>query len=147
MIWSEDGERFELVDKKSKIRAELRVEKVPQGTLLNLAPVEIEDEMAKFKTFQAWSQDQKQKMQEKPKPIPGKFKQLVEKYPEIQKFDFKKMEMKHGVTHTIDTASNAPCRAKVRHLVPGSPKAIQGEKKLARVGNFRHCGEMQPGEV
>ena len=163
MVWTDDGEHFQLVDKKANIRTNLRVEQVPKGTLLSLAPIKIEsistgmpcdDEVSvkesqndlempeNFKTFQDWSQRQKQKMNEKPEPIPAKYQALVDKFPELQKFDFRKMDVKHGVTHNIDTGSSAPCRAKVRPLLPGSPKAIQGEKnwkELEELGIVEKC--------
>ena len=128
-IWTEWGD-LELVDKKANIKTTLRIEPVPKGTPLKLAPIEDDSESETYKTFQEWSQTQNQKATKKIEktPIAPKYKALLEKYPEILKVNFKAKEVKHGVTHTIVTGTNTPCTSKPRPLMPGSPKAVQGEK-------------------
>ena len=56
------------------------------------------------------------------------YKTLLQKYPGVLKADFKTEEPKNGIKHRIRTGSHAPCRAKARNLLPGSPKAIEGHK-------------------
>ena len=48
IIWNKVGE-LEIVDMRSDVRAPLVVHKVPEGTPLKLAPIELEGQ---FKTFQ-----------------------------------------------------------------------------------------------
>ena len=72
-----------------------------------------------------------------PQEIPQKYSKLINKFPSILTCDFKATEAKHGITHHIDTGTNKPCQAKVRPLMPGSPRAVQGEKnwrELERLG-------------
>lgn len=82
------------------------------------------------KTFQQWSAAQKQKIteEEETAPISKVYQDLLDKFPDLLKYDFKNVEPKHGVIHNIDTGTSRPCQAKMRPLMPGSPKAIQGEK-------------------
>ena len=84
---------------------------------------------AYYKTFQAWSQAQAQKSHmdvvEKPEK---KYQDILDKYPGLLQCDFKSEEPKHQVIHHIDTGLNAPCTAKPRKLLPGSPKAIKGKQ-------------------
>ena len=82
-----------------------------------------------YKTFQAWSQAQAQKahssMEEKPSAV---YQKILDQYPELQKCDFASTETKHKVIHHINTGLNAPCTAKPRKLLPGSPKAVKGKE-------------------
>ena len=84
---------------------------------------------AYYKTFQAWSQAQAQKSHmdvvEKPEK---KYQDILDKYPGLLQCDFKSEEPKHQVINHIDTGLNAPCTAKPRKLLPGSPKAIKGKQ-------------------
>ena len=55
---------------------------------------------------------------------------------EIQE-NFRIVTPKHGVVHTIETGNCPPCHAKVRPLMPGSPKAIKAEenwRELEKLG-------------
>ena len=82
-------------------------------------------------------ENQKRLQSETEKPIPAKYHSLINRYLEILHTDFKTEEPKHGVFYKIETGSNPPCHAKVRPILPGSPRAIQGEKdwrELERLG-------------
>ena len=166
LMW-DDHEQLNMVDRKADISVPLRVEPVPPGTLLKLAPVMLDNNGpqmssvpviaevkiagqvfdtsvgapcdtdslpsnlgAGFKTFQQYSQakNQQQTAKMKPQTIPPQYKQLVDKYPKLLNTDFHSDVPKHGVVHHIDTGDSKPCTAKVRPLMPGSPKAVQGQK-------------------
>ena len=80
-------------------------------------------------------------------PILQRYREILNKYPDSLKTNFKATEVNHCVVHKIETGSNEPCRAKVRPLLKGSPKAIKGEanwKELERLGivfpvNLKDC--------
>ena len=57
---------------------------------------------------------------------PGEYKDLVARFPDLLKQDFTSDLSKTGVIHRIETASEAPCRAKARPLPANSPKAAKG---------------------
>ena len=78
--------------------------------------------------------------------IPSAYRTLLNKYPDIHKPNFM-AKPKHNVQHIIDTGSSQPCRAKVRPLLDGSPKAIMGEKKwkdLAKLGILEQVDPNDP---
>ena len=58
----------------------------------------------------------------------GKYRDLLARFPDILKPNFKTEEPKNGIKHRIRTGSHPPCRAKPRQLLPGSPKAEAGYK-------------------
>ena len=66
------------------------------------------------------------------------YKQLLQKYPNLLVQKFNSEESKSGVIHRIITKPDAkPCRAKVRKLLPGSPKEIKAKEawfELVRLG-------------
>ena len=54
---------------------------------------------------------------------------------------------KNGIIHRIDTAGHAPCKAKVRKLLPGSHKAVEGEKavmQLLKLGIIERVDPSKP---
>ena len=109
LTWTRWGD-YQICDSRAKIKAILDFDIVPRGTLLKLAPIETESPMP-YKNYQQWSQIQTQKATEKTpeKKIPARYKELLNKYPEILKPDFKLTEAKHGIVHRIETGSNTPC--------------------------------------
>ena len=127
--WNRWGD-FILYDKRARISTKLKVKSVPENIPLELAKVgqirtntHVTDV---FKTFQQYSQKQNQQALDKTKPvsIPQQYLNLILKYKAVLKCDFSNKQPKHGVFHTIDTGNNTPCRAKVRPIMPGTPKAI-----------------------
>merc|ERR1712026_205104 len=64
--------------------------------------------------------------------IPPVYEKLLAKYPGIDKPDFRKAPA-HGVVHHINTENLPPCRAKVRRLLPGTPKEVLGKKKWLKM--------------
>ena len=146
LVWSRWGD-YQIHDRKANIRANLSFDIVPRGTLLKLAPIET-DTVVPYKNYQQWSQIQTQKANEKTpeKKIPKRYRELLNKFPEILKPDFKLTEAKHGIVHTIETGSNTPCTAKMRPLMPGSPKAIQGEKNWRELEKLGITERVNPSE-
>ena len=140
LVWSKNGKECTLVDRKAGISSKLKLEQVTPDTRLNLAPIDIAtNDPQKYNTFQKWSQAQAAKANQgiRPPPIPTEFKALLDEYPDIQKLDFHADTPKHGVTHNIDTGNNPPCTAKLRPLLPNSPKALKGEanwRELEKLG-------------
>ena len=65
--------------------------------------------------------------------IPRDYQQVLDKFPELLKPNFMEAKTKHQVVHRIDTQDHPPCFAKVRPLVPGSPKAKGGEKDYYQI--------------
>ena len=138
LIWDLEEKQMDLVDKKASITKRLSMRNIHSGTLLSLAPVETNTAEDMHKTFQQYSQAQSQKSQDAAEPeiIPKKYKRLLDKYPEVLKENFKIKTPKHGVVHTIQTGNCSPCHAKVRPLMPGSPKAIKAEKNCRELENL-----------
>ena len=61
--------------------------------------------------------------------VPPQFRSLLNKYPDITKENFNANEAKNGILHKINLKPDAtPFRAKVRKLLPGSPKEILAKK-------------------
>ena len=75
--------------------------------------------------FKDWSH--KHKTTEKD-PIPEPYQRLLAEFPNIDKPDFK-TNPAHGIIHTIKTGNHPPCKAKLRRLLPGSPKEQLGKKR------------------
>ena len=53
--------------------------------------------------------------------------EMVNRHKQILKPNFKEAKTKHNIEHAIKT-SGPPCKAKVRPILPGSQKAIEGFK-------------------
>ena len=136
LVWSRDGQCSLKVGNK-KIRLSITHCDV---SLLNLARIDQSSD-----DFQKWSQAQNVANKEAPTPIPTAYQSLLNKYPNIDKPCFVG-EPKHGVVHEIQTFGS-PCRAKVRPLLPGSSKAIIGEKnwkEMERVGIVARVNPKDP---
>ena len=149
LIWDLDGLKMDIVDRKAQIRANLRLGKVEAGTLLGLKVISAiaQGQEVKYRSFQEWSQAQNLLNQSNPPPIGAQYQELINKYPDLTKYDFTTKEAKHGVTHHIDTGNNSPCQSKVRPIIPGSPKAIQGKKnwdELEELGIVERVGPHLP---
>ena len=77
----------------------------------------------------------------------SEYKELIKKYPDLLKLNFSTETPKNGIIHRIDTAGHAPSRAKVRKLLPGSHKAVEGEKavmQLLKLGIIERVDPSQP---
>ena len=149
LVWSEFGDLY-LWDPKAKIKTLLQITANDRGKWPNMEGYTVVDDRKaielhsiqqdskseEFKSFQDWSAKQKQ-LQNVHIAIPEKYMALIRKHPGILECDFKASKVKHGVIHRIETGSNTPCQAKVRQIMPGSPKYTQGEKDwkdLERLG-------------
>ena len=60
--------------------------------------------------------------------VSPEFQALLDKYPSILKPNFNEAKTKHKIVHRIQTIDDTPVYAKVRPLIPGSPKAEGGKK-------------------
>ena len=77
----------------------------------------------------------------------SEFKELLKKFPDLLKLDFKTEDPKNGIIHRIDTGSHQPCKAKVRKLLSGSSKAVEGEKavmQLLKLGIIERVDPSKP---
>ena len=79
--------------------------------------------------------------------VPTKYMQILDKYPNLTKFNFKKQLPAHNVIHTIETGDSAPCRAKLRPIMPGTKKDILGRKsceELEQLGIWERVDPKDP---
>ena len=53
---------------------------------------------------------------------------------------------RHGIIHEIDTGTSAPCRAKVRHILPNTEKYNQGYKSWMELEKLGIIEKISPGE-
>ena len=131
IMWG-DADAF-LVDNKNNTSAQLTFARVP-NKWISISPVGLKvlsqfEPPMYYKTFQAWSQAQAQKMHTPAVEKPAQqYQEILDRYPGLQECDFKSTEPKHKVVYHIDTGFNAPCTAKPQTLLPGSPKAIKGKE-------------------
>ena len=61
--------------------------------------------------------------------VPATYRALIQKYPQVLKPTFQKSPT-HGIVHHIETGDAPPCHAKVRPIMPGSPKELGGKAAL-----------------
>ena len=127
--------RCVLSDPKARRSYPLRYKEVDPSAL-QLAPVQ---------SFQKYSQLRGQESKEPPKPFPTAYKNLLDQFPDIQKCNFVK-DPAHGVVHHIDTGNNSPCKAKPRPLMPGTQKAILGEKSWRKLEELGIITKVDPAE-
>ena len=76
----------------------------------------------------------------------GEFKELIKKYPAVLEMDFKTEDPKNGIIHRIHTGEEPPCTAKVRRILPGSPKAIKGQQAIKELERLGIIERVKPGE-
>ena len=99
-------------------------------------------------TFKQYAAEQKVRDKEPEIPIPPDYKHIVDEFPKILEVNLIKIP-KHNVVHTIQTGSNAPCRAKLRKIMPGTPKYVQGEKawrELEQLGVMEKVGPRETNQ-
>ena len=60
--------------------------------------------------------------------IPTKYRKIIDQYPNLTKFHFKKAVPAHNVIHHIETDNEESCTAKLRPIMKGTEKAIKGEQ-------------------
>ena len=63
----------------------------------------------------------------------GPYKELIERFPDLLKPNFKTENPKNKISHRIRTGDHPPCRAKPRPMLPGSPKAVEGKKAFQQL--------------
>ena len=94
----------------NKLKVELKMSKTTSA-ILNLAPIDIN----------VGAQIDNNK-------IPSQYQRILDKYPNLTKFNFRKKIPAHNVVHVIETNDSKPCKAKLRPIMHGTPKAIKGEQ-------------------
>ena len=129
--WGEWDDYY-IYDTKAKTKTLLEFVKIPKNKLPRTCAIAVQHQplLSSFATpwdfFQAFSVKAINSLSET-STIPSEYQKLINKYPQVLKADFK--EVKHSVEHCIDTPENStPIRTKVRPLLPGSPKAVAGQK-------------------
>ena len=60
------------------------------------------------------------------------YKEILKKYPDLLKQSFSS-ETEDGIQHKIPTGDATPCKAKLRRLLPGSPKAIKAKEAFMQL--------------
>ena len=78
--------------------------------------------------------------------VPSAYMKIINKFPDLLKPKFKKELPRHQVVHEIDTASHAPCTAKVRPLLKNSPKAIKGYARWMELDKLGVIEKLKPDE-
>ena len=76
----------------------------------------------------------------------GPYRDLIAKYPDLLKPNFKTEKPKNKILHRIHTGTHPPCRAKARNLLPGSPKAVEGYKAWKQLIDLGIVEPVDPGK-
>ena len=141
-VWDQWG-NIHLLDKKSDIRALLQHIVVPHNSVPRMEALEVVRQGPAFHDFVyevASIQSLQEELQSKSEinnKFSPEFQALIDKYPSILTPKFEEAKTKHKVVHRIEFTDDTPVYAKVRPLVPGSPKAEGGKKawfELLRLG-------------
>ena len=111
--------------------------------LLNLAPISNAAPSAPL-SFQKWAQAQTITNKPDAPEIPTAYRAILDEYPNIDKPNFVD-HPKHGVVHEIIT-SGKPVKAKCRPLLPGSDKAIKGERNWLQMEKVGIVERIKPHE-
>ena len=140
LTWNENGEQC-IYDKKAKITKVLEFKSVAHhesSGLRNLAVVETfkcrrspeESQELAFQVAAVQNLAAEAEESEDLSVMPDSdYKRLLEKYPEILKQNFSEEFTKSGITHRINIKEGAtPCKAKLRRILPGSPKAAKAKE-------------------
>ena len=152
LIWDDDGE-LRLHDRKAAIRTETKLSHFnPDMAQISLITDTVQDHGKDgskfFRNFQEYSQKQSvlANKQARKTPIPPRYRELLDKYPSLLKTDFT-TEARHKIRHHIDTGENKPCRAKMRPIMPGSPKAVEGERQWRELERLGVVEPVDPAEA
>ena len=98
-------------------------------------------------SYKSWAQvnNQMSAKSEQPEPIPAKVQILLDTYPDILKVNFTK-QPKHNIVHEIDTGTNPPCRARMRPILPNTPKYEEGKKAWLELEKLGIITKVKAGE-
>ena len=133
-VWNEFGD-ITIQDRKAKIKQVLNFKSLPVEQSLSqkklrlsppsgatgIAALELEAQIAAI--LDLGEPDQMVEL------LPeGPYKQLLLKHPEVTKQKFNSEDAKNGIKHRINTKEGPPVKAKVRRLLPGSPKEVMAKK-------------------
>ena len=144
MDWNQWGDVC-LVDKVSKIKSVLHYKSIPFHHSRGLSSLRLDDapktyfdqsptqtvfDVAAMTALTEPSSDSLAGVENKIDDMEdGKYKTLLKKFPNILKLSFSKDSSDNGILHRIHVDPEAkPVRAKLRKLLPGSPKEIAAKK-------------------
>ena len=132
--WDDYGD-IHLYDKKAQIRTMLQYVTVPHKSIPRASLVSKENSVthltdALFFQANAIKSLHEENVNFKPdlSKVPSDYQKMLQEFPEILTPNFKNSSSKFNFKHRILTNDESPCTAKMRPLMPGSPKAIEGEK-------------------
>ena len=143
-VWNEFGDYF-LRDKRSQIKKKLDLVSIPHNIFPSFGAVvsNKEAEVARNLRFSAQcvaalgNTDKKEEHTEK-------YMELLNKFKQILKPNFKEAKTKHNVEHSIIT-KGPPCTAKARPILPGSHKAVEGYKAWKELVDLGIVEKVKPG--
>ena len=137
LIWNEEGEQC-IHDKKASITKVLDFKSVDHHTSSSLKNLSVVESFSRLRTpresqelaFQIATLESLGVEEEDLEEVPdSEFKEILAKYPDILKQNFSEDFTKSGITHRINIKEDAKqCRAKLRRLLPGSPKAKKAKE-------------------
>ena len=144
LIWNKWGDVC-IHDKKAKISKVLSYKSVPFQKSVRHEKLCVVNSVANLENYkfevaamQSLAVEAAEIHEEDIEEIPdSEYKELLRKYPDLLKQSFAEEHTKNKITHRILTGDAKPCRAKVRRLLPGSPKYEQAKKdflELERLG-------------
>ena len=127
--WTEWGDLY-LYDTQAKIKGMLTFKTLPHGSAPRITSMEVfspdlpDAPGFEFQIASIKSLDEETTLEK----IPQEYQDLIRQYPELLTATFKSVENKQGIKHYIETNDAKPCRAKLRKLMPGTPRAEGGKK-------------------
>ena len=143
-IWDQWGELY-LQDSRSQIKTRLRYIPLPHGQVPRASsitpestnsPGQVSPDSPEAQVFYAACVAALGK-EEKVK-IEPKYEDLINKFPGLLTPSFQDNSTKHNILHKIKIKDGAiPSKAKVRRLMPGSPREVKGKKaweELVKLG-------------
>ena len=143
LVWN-DNEEITIQDSKAKISSVLKFKPMPIQKSLAMknlsfigehtqAPrgavgADAERLIAEVAAILALDEDEASDSEDINILADSPYKQLLAKFPELLKQNFMTECTKSDIIHRINTNNESPCRAKLRRLLPGSPKAIKAKE-------------------
>ena len=154
--WSPWGDA-EIIDKRAKIKQVLKYKAIPVSQprkLSKLDPASTSEETPVTSHAFAFETACMAALEEELDTVindletmpESEFKDLIKKYPDILKLNFDTEDPKNGIIHKIDTANHPPCKSRVRKLLPGSQKEIEGEKAINQLLKLGIIEKVDPND-
>ena len=145
-VW--EGETCYFYDKKAKIKKSLDFVSFKHNSRPHLSSIQsMAEEVVDTDDFGmlfscAPMQQSSEEVADKVE-IQPEYKALVDKYPQILKTEFRAKSKGESVIHYIHT-KGAPCKAKLRPLMKGSPKEVKGKQNWQELVDL---GIVEPVDV